>query len=358
MKQRNYSMQSSLFFRLINGEITLYQTIRSFQTFLSRMAGITMLPGLCTAVDQAVPTIVEVRTAAPNVIVAVVQTDGTDVHEGETSPDGVDTAAGPGHWQVNGGSPTQISRYSIPWDELPAYFIGTNRYFPVTTRHRIYLTLSSPLQEGANYTIASAYGSTNWVFHARSSFCESIKVNQVGYSKLNTSRFANFGVYKGDAQTPTMTFSPFSYEVINENTGAVLTNGTSVDMGDDTGTGAKNSGEHVYRLSLNAIPEGGPYFVSVPGVGRSRSFGIGDNYSSNIAYVTMRGMYLHRCGSALTQPYTAFTHAICHTNIYDSRSTNKQDEVVVDPSKDPRMFIQGGYHDAGDMDHTEGHPLI
>ncbi|QNA89015.1 hypothetical protein G4G28_11970 [Massilia sp. Dwa41.01b] len=37
------------------------------------------------------------------------------------------------------------------------------------------------------------------MFGKRSTFCESIKVNQVGYSRLATSRFANFGAWLGDA---------------------------------------------------------------------------------------------------------------------------------------------------------------
>lgn len=357
MKKRNCCGQSSLFFRSINWESISYQTIRSLHTFLRRMAVMAMLLGFCTAVARANPTIVEVHTASSNVIVAVLQ-DRTDVLEGETTPDFVDTAAGPGHWQVNGVAPAHVYRYSIPWDNLVTYFIGTNGYYPVITRHRIYLVLGSPLQEGHTNSITHpTYGSTNWTFSATNSFCESIKVNQAGYSKLNTSRFANFGVYMGDGGTTN--FNSFPYRVINESSGAVLTNGTSIDKGDDSGTGAQYSGEHIYRLSLSYVPEGGPYYVSVPGVGRSRSFGIGDTYSSNIAYVTLRGMFLHRCGIELAQSNTAFTHAICHTNVFDIRSPKPQDEVyVADTNTAPRMFIQGGYHDAGDVDHTEAHPII
>src|SRR5256885_404507 len=189
------------------------------------MAALPMLLAFCTAIVQATPTIVEVRTAAPNVIVAVVQTDITYEYGTTSGPDNVDTAAGPGHWQVNGGSPTAIHRYSVPWDELPevgADPVLPNYSYPVTTRHRIYLQLSGPLQEGATYTISNpSYGSTNWTFSSTTSFCESIKVNQVGYSKRSTSRFANFGVYMGDGGS--MQFSPLpTYKVYNQNTGAVL----------------------------------------------------------------------------------------------------------------------------------------
>jgi endoglucanase len=303
--------------------------------------------------------IVEVRTAAPTVIAVVVQTPITYEQGGaNSSPDGLDLSLA--NWRVDGASPAAIHRYSIPWDELPATEWNDPNHpnsFPVTTRHRIYLQLNSALVEGHNYSITTPYGNTSFVFNSRNTFCESIKVNQVGYSKLSTSRFANFGVYMGDGGT--MTFSPLpAYQVINESTGAVVASGTAVDMGDDTGTSVPNSGEHVYRLSLNAVPEGGPYFVSIAGAGRSRPFGIGDAYSAQIANVTLRGFYHHRCGMALTQPYTAFTHASCHNQIaYGVRSTSPQDEVVVPPGS-PTSHIEGGYHDAGDMDHTEGHPLI
>jgi len=329
------------------------------------MAVIAILLGISAALVQATPSIVEVRTAAPNVIVVVVQTDVTYEYGTSSVPDNVDTAAGAGHWQVNGGSPTAIHRYSIPWDELPqvgADPVLPNWSYPVTTRHRIYLMLNSPLQDGTNYTISNpSYGTTNWTFRATNSFCESIKVNQVGYSKLNTSRFANFGVYMGNegAGSISMQFNPLpTYKVYNEATGAILTNGTAVFVTNDTANAnSGSSGEYVYRLSLNYVPEGGPYYVSVDGAGRSRSFGIGDNYSSNIAYVTMRGMFLHRCGMALTQPWTAFTHAICHTNIYDARSTRGDDDVFVQ-SGTPPLFMQGGYHDAGDMDQSAAHYQI
>src|SRR5207249_1408131 len=100
-------------------------------------------------------------------------------------------------------------------------------------------------------------------------------LNQVGYSKLATSRFANFGVYLGDGGS--QSFDPLpNYEVIREKTGEVVTAGQAAYAGDDTAIKGITSGEHVYRLRLNDVPEGSPYFVSMPGAGRSRSFGVGD----------------------------------------------------------------------------------
>jgi endoglucanase len=366
MNNGNYFGRFSLFFRSILREITSYQQLRFVPVFIRRMAAMAMLLGFCTAFGQTTPTFVEVRMAAPNVLVAVLtnltyeQENGTNEEAHtyyETHPDIVDKTG----WTVNGTSPTNVYRYSVTWDEreFNAWLPGPYT-LPITTRHRLYLCMNSNLQEGTGYTISHPnYGSINLTFHATNIFCESIKVNQAGYSKLHTNRFANYGVFRGEGGSMHFNTLP-TYKVYNESSGAVLTSGQAIYIGDDTGSSGfqvRNSGEHVYRLSLNGLPEGGPYYVSVDGAGRSRSFGIGDNYSSNIAYVTMRGIYLHRCGIALTNPLTPFTHAICHTNIYDTRLNVDQDKLDVDTGK-PTMFIQGGYHDAGDMDQPEGHTQI
>jgi endoglucanase len=344
----------------------MYRTFRCFHC-VCKMAGIAILTGICAAVVQAAPSIVEVRTAAPDVIVVVIQTDMTyqvdhdDVPVSPVNPDSLNLT--PSQWQVIGMSQSAPpARYSIPWDEPPktAWNHPTNpNSWPVITRHRIYLSLDSPLQNSTTYTINTPYGNTNWLFNSTTTFCESIKVNQVGYSTKGTSRFANFGLYMGTGGS--RTYGSLTYQVIHESTGLVVTNGPAVYMENDTDFDIENpsahSGEHVYRMSLNGVPAGGPYYVSVVGAGRSRSFGVGDFYSEILARVTMRGMYLHRCGMALTHQYTPFAHAICHTSVYDVRSDKPEDKVIVDTNT-PLIPMAGGYHDAGDMDHTFLHPMI
>lgn len=327
---------------------------RFFHTVTHKVAGTLILLGMCTAMVQAAPAVVDVHTAGNNLIVVVLQTDITYEPDGGTSPDNLDTTLA--DWKVDGTSPAEIERYSIPWDELPVQWNGSTPSYPIITRHRIYLRLSGTLAEGHNYSITTPYGSTNLNFSSLSTYCESIKVNQVGYSKLSTASFANFGVYMGTGGS--WYYSQIPYQVIRESDQAVMASGTGAYMGNDTAIGVPNSGEHVYRLSLTNVPAGGPYYVSVTGAGRSRSFGIGDTYSAEIANTAMRGLYLHRCGIALTEPYTAFTHAICHTNIYDTRSTSTDDDNNFNPASFASMFIQGGYHDAGDMDQSAAHTLI
>jgi len=164
-------------------------------------------------------------------------------------------------------------------------------------------------------------------------------------------------VFMGDGGS--MSFTPLpSYEVIDEHSGQTVASGQAVDMGDDTAITGVTSGERVYRLSLNAVPSGGPYFVSLPGFGRSRSFGVGDAYSRQIAYTVTRGLYHQRCGIALEEPYTDYTRAACHQLIADARVPWVDSPPISYPAGSPLLPIIGGYHDAGDFDRRPFHTII
>jgi len=308
------------------------------------------------------PAIMEVRTAAPDVLVVVVQTPVTYIPKGQTTPDDLGSALNPASWRVGNAQPQAVHRYSIPWDEDPQVPWNAPAHpekYPVMTRHRLYLVLAAPLAEGTTYSLTNPYGDPqSFTFRSTTTFCESIKVNQVGYSTVGESRFANFGVFMGDGGPRTV--PDVTYNVIDERTGLPLwpeprAAGSVID---DVGMGGINSGERVYRLSLDAVPEGGPYFVTVTGAGRSRSFGVGDTCSRHLARVTMRGIFHQRCGMALDHPFTAWTHGSCHNSIaYWLRSPHDEDSVAVGPNERQKQ-IAGGYHDAADMDHTTAHPQI
>jgi endoglucanase len=300
----------------------------------------------------APPAVVDVHTAAHNVIVVVVQT-GPHL-DARAVPNPVDVT--PASWRVDGAAPAAIHRYSVPWDEEKLGSQG----FPVYIRHFVYLRLAQPLEQGRSYAISTPYGAAGLTFDARSTFCESIKVNQVGYSKRTTSRYANLGVFMGEGGS--MTFSPVpSYQVISEATGGVVASGTAVYMGDDTrvAEAAITSGEHVYRLPLNNVPDGGPYYVSIPGFGRSRSFGVGDTYTARLAYVITRGLFHQRCGIALDRAHTTHNRAICHPRIaYGVKSDDIDGDDLIVPAGSPTAPIRGGFHDAGDCDHLPTHSII
>ena len=322
--------------------------------------------------------IVDVHTAAPNIVVVDVQSPIEYIRT-STAPQPDYQAGDPvlatSSWQVTQGSqtsnPSSVYLYSVPWDQLPAVHWldlpqsqpgdSNDDTIPVTVRHRFYLVLNSDLVDQQSYTLSTPFGPTSFTLRttgdsATATYCESIKVNQVGYSKLNPTPFANFGVFMGDGHTAAVN-GGVTYKVVDETTGNTVKDlATVTAMTDDTGSGPTNSGEYVYQLSLAGVPPGGPYYISVQNAGRSRSFKIGDAASQYLAMVTMRGMYLHRCGMALTKTATDYTHAACHNYVaLDTQSTAQQDEVT---ATGPFSFIQGGYHDAGDMDHPDTHPII
>lgn len=288
--------------------------------------------------------VVHVGTAAADVIVVVVETD-----PGVAAP-----TQNPAAWMVNGVAPTAVGRWSYGWDEAA----GTGNWiwpnYPVTMRHHLYIQLGSALINDRIYSISTPYGTQSLLFNDRATRCESIKVNQVGYYAGSTVRYANLGIYLGDLGARQLAVAP-SYEVIAEASGAVVLSGQAAYVGDDTRID-KASGEHVYRLDLAAVPVGGPYYVSVRGYGRSYAFGVGPNYSRQLAYVHTRGLYHQRCGIALERPFTQYTRGLCHSTVQvaDGEPPTQIPLSITGPSRE----IRGGYHDAGDYDRRLNHTLI
>lgn len=326
---------------------------------MTRTAGLSA--ALCASTlfalgAQAATSIVGVHGAAPGVIVVELQTDPRNEAGGSaTTPDSLSLMLS--QWRINGAPPLGMSRMSTPYDEHKAIATSSPNLFPVTVRHRIYLRTGQALAEGKSYVIATPYGTTTLAFSSRKTMCESVKVNQVGYSKLATSRYANFGAYLGNAGSP-MLAAPPAYEVVDARSGVVAAKGQGVYIKDDTAPGAAASGEHVYRLGLNTVPDGGPYFVAVAGCGRSRSFVVGDEASRKIAYVSARGLYHQRCGMALEQPFTSYTRGVCHAQVADTRTPWVDKPVLSVPAGAVMKPIRGGHHDAGDFDRRPMHTII
>ncbi len=261
----------------------------------------------------------------------------------------------PEHWSVEGNRITGISRYSVPWDEKPA--LGTS--YPVIVRHHIYLTLASPLVQGSSSRIKTPYGTMTFRFDEHESFCSSIKVNQAGYAGASRVRYGLYGVWLGDGGSPKVQ-EPVRYQVIRESDRAVILSGTAPVSRDDRALVPAGSGERVYTLDLAAVPAGGPYFVTVRGAGRSRSFTVGNSSSSSIAKVLARGFYHQRCGIALDSRYTDFYRDECsnHVTVALTRTPwTPSGWIEVSPST-PAIEVRGGYHDAGDFDRRPYHTII
>jgi len=146
--------------------------------------------------------------------------------------------------------------------------------------HHIYLQVPA-LVNGTKYTLQTPHGEMTFVFDERNTFCESIKSNQTGYSALSKVRYAIFAIWLGDGGSKQISGDMPSYTVFRVADGAVITQGSLQSLGQDT-----SSGDFAYRIDLSAVPEGGPYKISVKGYGCSYPFGVGGDFSRRLGYVT------------------------------------------------------------------------
>jgi len=102
-----------------------------------------------------------------------------------------------------------------------------------------------------------------------------------------------------------------------------------------------DTGEQLCTADFSGLKKAGDYQLDVPGAGRSAPFHIGADVYRDPYYVTMRGFYLWRCGTAVSGTHLGktFSHAACHTNDawldYVGGGHTNRDGI-------------GGWHDAGD----------
>ena len=166
--------------------------------------------------------------------------------------------------------------------------------------YHIYMQVP-PLTNGTAYTLVTPYSTNSFVFEDSQILCESIKVNQNGYSALSTARFANFAIWLGTGGSQPISGPLPTYTVINQFTGQPVASGTLSNVtpnGPDT-----SSGDYVYRMDLSGVSAGGPYRIVVSGYGCSYPFGVGGDFSLRLAYVAFRALYYQRCGCPIVQPY-------------------------------------------------------
>ena len=268
----------------------------------------------------------EIRTASPTVLVAFFKSTVIKADEVNTT----DLSK----WKLNGQPVAAINKFVTEADACD---------------HHIYLQVP-PLASGTAYTLETPLGKTNFVFDDRQILCESIKVNQNAYSALSKARYANVSIWLGDGGVKKISGDLPAYTVFNLSTGAQAAQGTLKEVGQDD-----SSGDFVYRIDLSAVPEGGPYRVSVKGFGVSYPFGVGGDFSRRLAYVSFRALYHQRCGCPIREPYAwDIKLKPCHTTIYDTSAPIGEARLQVQGTE--RTFTAyGGYHDAGDADRRTYH---
>ena len=144
----------------------------------------------------------EIRTASKDVLVAYFKSTIIDANEVNTT----NLAA----WTLNGTPVTAINKFVTEANACD---------------HHIYLQVPT-LVNGTTYTLQTPHGAKTFVFNDRTTFCESIKSNQSGYSALSKVRYANFAIWLGDGGTKQTSGDLPTYIVFNIADGAVITQGT------------------------------------------------------------------------------------------------------------------------------------
>ncbi len=299
--------------------------------------------------------VVDLHTASPDVICIVVELGYYDNNNQYPINNPLDLSSDA--WLVDGKPVDATYRFSAPYDQLKNDEEGYSGA-AILMHHRVYLKLAEPLENNKTYTVTTPFGEEELTFNDQETLCESIKVNQVGYCSGTTKRFANLGIFLGDGGPVKLVELP-EYTVRNKNNGTVVHTGTVEFFADDTGLQTSASGEHVYRIDLSPVPDGGPYIISVQGFGRSYPFGVGTAYTKEIARTLARGMYHQRCGIALEEPYTRYTRPACHNDVcYTSRVEWGNGTWIDVPEGAEMGNIFGGYHDAADFDRRPFHTII
>jgi endoglucanase len=99
--------------------------------------------------------------------------------------------------------------------------------------------------------------------------------------------------------------------------------------------------EELRVVDFSAIREPGEYRLVIPNVGESPVFRVGGDVYREAYYTVTRGMYLWRCGTAVSGKHgtNTFAHGICHTN-----------DAWLDyvEGRHEKRNSTGGWHDAGD----------
>lgn len=261
---------------------------------------------------------------------------------------------------------------------------------PHVLRHFIYIELPFSLKQGKTYTLQLDGLATNSneisftfdEFHIRSA---AIHVNLIGFSPSNKCKFGYVSHWMGDLGPLEIDhIGNKTFHIVNSHDYRIVYTGTLSKQKDfETGNpdGRREDSPNgnfiaadVWQADFSGLEQTGEYFIAVEGFGRSESFQIdSDVYRAPFFHVT-RGLYHHRSGIELKEPYTSWWRGACHNpNItpnfhlryshyryMDSPEENGPlDEVesLFDDSINCND-MWGWYQDAGDWDAYTSHAVI
>ena len=246
-----------------------------------------------------------------------------------------------------------------------------------------YLRLPYDLQNGLTYAVTDRWGhAMSFTYNDSDTLSWAIKTNQLGYLPEAPEKYAYLGAWLGPV-LGAMELARFDgqlFEVRRNGDNGLAYSGKIAFRADDRKL--EGSGEWVYQMDFSALKTPGSYYIRVPGMGRSRTFTLGNNALGEAFYIHARGMYHQRCGVNLTAPYTAWPRGDNHTSTWyggfppddeDYRDHSAEGWGLRDENgRYPTSYgffnviqftatdtvvpsLKGGWHDAADFDRNPSH---
>jgi hypothetical protein len=211
---------------------------------------------------------------------------------------------------VVNGQTNNIS--SIGFKRRPLY--APLLYWDLRIANQLYLRLTNSIPAGASVQVINngILWPTNMLFTATTDplrFNPAIHVNQEGYLPTQPKKAA-IGYYLGNLGE--MTVPTNTFFIATAQSGATVYQGTMTPRTDVGYQYTPAPYQSVYEADFTSVTTSGEYFLVVPGMGASLPFRIDDGIAMDFARSYALGMYHQRSGTAVTMPFTRFTHAADH----------------------------------------------
>jgi endoglucanase len=219
----------------------------------------------------------------------------------------------PESYRVNGQRPWRVFRKTKP----------NNMADPdggYTYLHRLYLVLPAAIREGEGLSLHFAEGlfernSEDLIFRAEALRSEAVQVNQLGYRADDPSKKAWLSQWMGLG-------GGISYDavrvfhLVSESGERVYTGAVRPQHGGEAvpgGLGELSTDCPLYELDFSDFQAEGVYRVTVPGVGCSFPFAIGQAGTWETAFrASMNALYCQRSGIVTGKPYSDFERPRCY----------------------------------------------
>jgi hypothetical protein len=195
------------------------------------------------------------------------------------------------------------------------------RYAPLAVRDlrldsRLYLELAEPISDGQTVTVADPDGklwNAGLTLSAKAGplrYSPAIHVNQEGYEPAFPKE-ALVGEYLGslgELKVPSAAF-----QLVDSGTGQPMYSGTLIPRRDAGFARPPLPYQAVLAADFSAFARAGVYRLTVPGLGASLPFRIGEGVAMDFARAYALGLYQQRSGMAVGLPFSRFTHNADHT---------------------------------------------